>query len=154
MYDDVNAAAIPSDARIVAGYVDGLYRWSDADWNRFPKALHIRIAVFPSTNDGDVLDCETGDATPTQCPAWVNMRRTAGLVQPTVYVNRSTLPAVRNAFQAGVGIPEPDYWVADWGPRPGAGTPHLEPGWAACQYDHDLPFDISITADWWPRGVY
>lgn len=35
MYDSTNPGAIPASAALVAGYVDGLYRWSDAAWARF-----------------------------------------------------------------------------------------------------------------------
>src|SRR5438309_3633948 len=79
MYDSTSAHDIPLAAAMVAGYIDHpLYTWSVADWARFPHAVKVRIATRASTSDGHVLDCETGDATPTQCPGWVRIRRAAG----------------------------------------------------------------------------
>ena len=148
MYDLVNAGAIPTSAVLVAGYVDGRYRWSAADWARFPNATHVPIAVFPSTNAGVVLDVETGDATPAQAPGWVKMRRAAG-VDPTVYCNTGVWPAVRAAF-AAARIVEPHYWVAAY---PGNG-PNLYPGSVAHQYADPVTsggnFDLSVVADIWP----
>ena len=74
MYDDTNIFLIPLLAKAVAGYVDG--RW--ATWLklliRCPLAKHLSIAVFPS-DDADCLDCEPGDATNAQAPAWVKRQR-------------------------------------------------------------------------------
>lgn len=152
MYDGTNddAAAIAVQARpgdLVAGYVDGLYKWSDADWSRFPTAVKVRIAVFSSTNDGHVLDVERGNATPAQSVDWVLLRRAAG-VDPTVYMNLSTWPVVRAAFQAR-GVPEPHYWVADYD-----GVAVIPAGAVAKQYADDqllgVPWDISVVAAYWP----
>jgi hypothetical protein len=128
MYDSVTPSAIPSNAAAVAGYVDGAYRWSDADWARFPGAVKVRIAVFPWTPDGHVLDVERGDATPGQAPGWVAMRQRAGLKQPQIYCNASTLPAVRAAF-AAVAMPVPPIWVAQYD-----GVPTIPAGCVAKQY--------------------
>lgn len=148
MYDSVSPGAIPVTAQLVAGYVDGRYAWSAADWARFPNSTHVRIAVFPSTNDGVVLDVEPGDATPVQAPGWVQMRRAAG-VDPTVYCSLTDWPAVRRAF-AAAGVPEPHYWIAAY---PGNGTA-LYDGAVAHQYA-DPPgsggnYDLSAVADFWP----
>lgn len=70
MYDSTTASDIPADAEIVAGYVDGRYAWSDADWARFPNAVKVRISVFGSL-DADVLDVEPSDATPADAAVWV-----------------------------------------------------------------------------------
>lgn len=111
---------------MVAGYVDGIFGpehklygepgWDAAGWARFPNAVKWQIAVSPSTNYGNVLDVETGDATPAQAPGWVRMRRAAG-VDPIVYMNASTWPAVRSQFQLQ-GVPEPHYWVAQYDNNP------------------------------------
>src|SRR5207302_7292844 len=102
MYDGISADAhlIPTNAPLVAGYDDGRYAWSGADWARFPSAIHVHIAVFASTDSGTVLDCEPGNATPAQSVDWVLMRRRAG-VDPTVYCGRNTWwSSIRAAFQA------------------------------------------------------
>lgn len=142
MYDSVNPNSIPANANIVAGYVDGLYAWKS--WARFPNAIKVRIAVFASTNDGHVLDIETGDATPAQGPGWVIMRRKAG-IDPTVYCNASTWSAVRAAFQAA-GVAQPHYWIAEY---PGNG-PVIQAGAIAHQYQDVGPYDLSVVADYWP----
>lgn len=149
MYDGVNSDApgIPVSAQLVAGYDDGLYRWSAADWARFPNSIHVHIAVFASTDSGVVLDVETGDATPAQSVDWVLMRRRAG-VDPTVYCNTSTWPSVRAAFAAR-GVAEPHYWVAQYD---NAAT--IPAGAIAKQYADDIllskPYDLSAVADHWP----
>lgn len=146
MYDSTTPGVIPADAEVVAGYVDGLYRWTDADWARFPNAVKVRIAVFPWTNDGDVLDCEAGDATPEQCPGWLAMRLAK---EPgkrfTIYCNTSTIAAVRRAC---AGIPF-DWWAAHY-----TGEAHLEPTSVATQWTDRGPngenVDVSLCSDGWP----
>lgn len=148
MYDAVTPGNIPASAQMVAGYVDGRYAWSAGDWARFPNAVKVRIAVFPWTNDGHVLDVEPGDATPAQAVGWVQRRRAAG-VDPTVYCGLATTgyswAQVRAAFQAA-GVAEPHYWVAAY---PGNGA-QLYPGSVAHQYANPGPYDLSVVADYWP----
>lgn len=145
MYDGVNASRLPANAQLVAGYVDGLYAWSAADWARFPTSVKVRIAVFSSTNDGEVLDVEPGNATPAESVDWVLMRRGAG-VDPTVYMNTSTWPTVRAAFNAR-RVTEPHYWVAQYD-----GVATLPAGAIAKQYfnDNQAGYDLSVVADFWP----
>lgn len=149
MYDGVTASRLPANAQMVAGYVDGLYKWSAADWARFPNAVKVRIAVFHTTNDGHVLDCEPGNCTPAQAVDWVLMRRRAG-VDPTVYCNQQDekvgWPAVRAAFQAR-GVPEPHYWVAKYD-----GVQAIPAGAIGKQYEDDETngWDLSVIADHWP----
>jgi hypothetical protein len=146
MYDTIasDAHLIPANAQMVAGYVDGLYVWSDAEWARFPNATKIRIAVFTSTNDGHVLDCEQGNNTPASSVDWVLMRRKAG-IDPTVYCGRNTWwSQIRASFQAR-GVAEPHYWVADYS----AGQ-SIPAGAIALQYTDTGPYDISVVADYWP----
>jgi hypothetical protein len=143
MYDAVTAAHIPAGARMVAGYVDGRYRWTDADWALFPDAIKVRIAVFPTTGDGQVLDVERWDARPDQAPVWVVNRRLAG-EDPSVYCDESRWPTVRAAFVAA-RVREPHYWLAA---VPGdAGIPV---GAIAHQYAATGLVDLSLVADYWP----
>ena len=144
MYDSVTASNIPTTAQMVAGYIDGRYAWSLADWARFPNSVKVRIAVFSSTNGGHVLDVEPGCSTPASAPGWVLRRRAAG-VDPTVYCNTATWPTVRAAF-AAQGVPEPHWWIAAY---PGIG-PVLYPGSVAHQYADPGPYDLSVVADFWP----
>lgn len=148
LYDSVNPAAIPTDAGMVAGYIDGMYAWHAADWARFPRAVQVRIAVFASTNGGHVLDVERGDATPVQAPGWVQRRRAAG-ADPSVYCSMALWPAVRAAF-ATAHVPEPHYWVAGY---PGGG-PIIPAGAVAHQYADPATsggaWDLSVVVDHWP----
>ena len=148
LFDSVTASAIPADAQMVAGYVDGWYRWSASDWARFPHAVKVRIAVHASTNDGHVLDIEQGDATPAQGPGWVQMRRAAG-ADPSVYCSLAVWGEVRDAFSRA-GVPQPHYWIAAY---PGNGA-NLYPGSVAHQYRNSgfngENVDISVVADYWP----
>lgn len=149
MYDSVNPESIPTYATVVAGYVDGLYEWTPAGWARFPNARHVRIAVFASTDDGQVLDVETGDATPVQAPGWVRMRRESANQASgpiTVYCDVSNWPAVRGAF-AEQGVDEPDYWIAHYD-----GVAELLAGAVAKQFQSIAAWDVSITADPWPSA--
>lgn len=148
MYDSITAANIPTTAAVVAGYVDGKYKWSDVDWAHFPHSVKVRIAVFAATNDGHVLDVESGDATPAQAVGWVQRRRAAGFT-PTVYCNHSTWTAtngVQAAFKAA-GVLEPQYWIAEYD-TPMNGT--IYPGAIGHQYVDQGPYDLSNVLDVWP----
>jgi hypothetical protein len=143
MYDSVSPDSIPDSATIVAGYVDGHYANMPLITDRFPGALHVPIAVRPSTDNGLVLDVETGDATPAEAPGWVTMRRNAG-VDPTVYCNSSTWGAVKQAF-ADAGVPQPHYWIAQYD-----NNPAIPAGAIAKQYGGNNAYDVSSVADTWP----
>lgn len=155
MYDSVDPAAIPAGAEMVAGYVDGLYGpghelagqpgWDADAWDSFPNAIKVRIAVFAFTDDGQVIDCERGDATPEQCVSWARMRRKAGQI-PTVYMSASQWDAVRYAFDAA-HEPQPLYWVADYD-----GIDEVPEGAIAKQFaNHPAQnIDESVVLDYWP----
>lgn len=112
MYDSVTAADIPADAPAVAGYMDGRYAWSLSDWQRFSNALHLVITVAGDTR-GDVLDVETGDATPDQAVNWVRDVRGHGRPYPGVYCNSNLWPTVKATFDAHQ-VAQPWYWIADY----------------------------------------
>jgi hypothetical protein len=152
MYDGINALAagiareFPKTA-MVAGYVNGLYAWSQADWNLFPDADHVTISVTAGANEGDVLDVESGDASPDQSAGWIAMRKAAGLYRPTVYCSRDVIPAVRVGTGRYVLDEDYDIWVADY-----TGAPHEVPGCAATQYTSTANYDISVVYDTaWPH---
>jgi hypothetical protein len=144
MYDAVDASRIPRGVGLVAGYVDGAYRWASSDWDLFPDAVWVGIAVAAGTNLGEVLDVERGDATPDQAPGWVKRRRDNG-IDPTVYCSEALWADCRAAF-AGAGVAEPHWWIASW---PGGG-PTVPAGAVAHQYLHPGPVDVSVVADYWP----
>jgi hypothetical protein len=145
MYDSTTAADIPPGAVIVAGYIDGEYKWSAADWARFPNAKTLQIAVT-FVDGGECLDIENGDATLQQAPAWVKARQKAGIARPWLYVNRANLADLQAlvAKLLGPGT-EVGYWVADW-----SGEPHEVEGADAVQYASPTlgspgHFDLSIV---------
>lgn len=132
-FDSITASDIPADAPGVAGYVDGWFAWLATDWDRFPHARKLRIAVRAGTNDGDILDVETGDATPAQAPVWVAMRRRAGLLRPVIYCNVFTWPEVVLAMTRGGQ--SCDYLIADPAPLGAqAGALHTLQGAIGVQY--------------------
>lgn len=111
IYDSTNPFDIPTTAKAVAGYVDGIYAWSDSGWLRFPNAAKISIAVS-AASQADALDVETSDATPAQAPGWVKAQIVRG-IKPWVYCNRSNRSAVESACQsAGIAQDQMALWVA------------------------------------------
>jgi hypothetical protein len=154
MYDGIDslAAGIHNqfpNAAMVAGYIDGAFAWTSAQFGLWPAStVKVKIAVFASTNAGDVIDCETGDATPAQAAAWVNMRIAAGYYRPTIYCNLSTVPAVRTATGSLILGQDYDIWVADYD----GSTASVYAGTAAKQYLNTASYDKSIVYDdAWPH---
>ena len=144
-YDSIDLMSLPPYADGYMGYDDG--RWPDADAiaARFPGKTVIRITVFPSDNEGDMLDVESGDATPDQAPGWVTRRRQAGHGGPLVYCSESLWETVRAAFHSQ-GVPEPGYFVAAY---PGEG-PVIPAGAIGHQYADAGPYDVSVVVDYLP----
>lgn len=159
MADSITPTDIPvSDPQtgepwaLVAGYIDGAYAWPAAGWDRFPGSQHVRVAVFSSTNDGDVIDRETGDATADQAVDWVEARRAAGHPNPVVYCGYFNWGACQAAFHDR-GVPQPTYWISGYpSPTDVSGEPVIPVGAVAHQFT-DTPgghWDESIVADYWP----
>lgn len=104
-----NAHFIPRDAFAVGGYVNGAntsFIWSQASWDLFPNAYHIRINVNGDTTRGNALDVEAGDATPASVAPWIKARGSATPDPLLVYCNRSNLAAcvtARDAAHAATG---------------------------------------------------
>lgn len=143
MYDAVTATNIPVDAEMVAGYVDGNYKWSDSDWARFPNSVKVRVAVFSTTNDGHVLDVEPGNANIKSCVDWVLMRRKSG-VDPSIYCSQGEWQAIIQEF-ATRGVVDPHWWIANW--NTGVTFPN---GAMAFQYSKGDAYDLSHVRDFWP----
>lgn len=153
MYDSVSPQAIPRDADMVAGYIDGTTgRWSASDWNRFPHARKVRIARRTHTNDGHVLDVEAG--IPTVWPInngivdWVRMRRKAGIV-PAIYCNQlNDWGPIRQLFERA-DVAQPLYWVARYN-----GDTRIPTGAIAKQFANasmsDGHYDRSSVHNYWP----
>lgn len=150
MYDSTNLFDIPLSARMVAYYGDGRYAASGDAFAYHAGAQMVEIVVFAQTRGGHVLDIETGNASPEEAVAWVQDRRAEGR-DPSVYMNASTWPSVRAAFERA-RVKPPHYWVADWD---GNGDPASIPaGAVAKQYANPTitgaHYDLSVVADHWP----
>lgn len=147
MYDSVTPENIlqhDTTPTMVAGYANGRYKWSDADWALFPHAIKVRIAVRASFLDAHVLDCEEGDASPSECPLWAQERRARGGV-PIIYCNRSTWPRVIDAFNVR-HVTQPLYWIAT-----ANGRNEIPPGAIGAQYLLNYRgVDVSAMADYIP----
>lgn len=145
MYDSVNYLHPPRDAAMVAGYVTGPYAWPAIGWARWARVPCVHICTIPSSNVGEVLDVEQGDASPQTAVGWIARARARGQV-PTVYCSVSQVDAVRAECKAHE-IDPPLFWVAHWD-----GIAELPAGAVAKQYQDDpqLGYDVSIVADYWP----
>lgn len=144
MYDSIDPATIPTSATMVAGYADGLYANMNGMAARFPGAVRVSIAVAYTTT-AQVLDVETGDATPAEAVLWCTQTMASTPNSHlTVYCNTSTWPSVRQAFQSA-GVTEPQYWVAAYD-----GDPTIPAGAVAKQYQNTSGWDLSSVADYWP----
>jgi hypothetical protein len=98
-----NAHMIPRNAFAVGGYVNGAnqsFIWSQASWDLFPDAYHIRINVTGDVTRGNALDVEAGDATPASVAPWIASRGPATKDPLLVYCNRSNLVACVSARDA------------------------------------------------------
>jgi hypothetical protein len=143
MYDACDYLNIPTvtPPTIVAGYIDGGCKWPAEAWHHFPGAYVVQIATSPLTLAGEVLDVETGAATPAEAPAWCAARRAAGLAGPVVYVELSKWATTQNEFTVQ-SIPQPYWWVATWNNKP-----EVIPGSIATQYKGPLApgYDTSVV---------
>jgi len=144
MYDSVNANNLPANGDLYAGYVGGNWPNFIEISKKFPKKRVVSIAV-QANEDAQVLDIESGDATPDQAPAWVNRMRFNGRKRPTIYTSRSNMSAVIAALDAAK-VAHPDFWIADW-----TNSPHSVPGAVAVQYMTTPEYDKTcITDPYWP----
>lgn len=124
MYDSITADDIPSNAPAVAGYIDESGMWGASDWNRFSTRRKLRIARSASTDDGHVLDIETGAATPEQAPGWIMMRRKSGLIRPLLYFERSKWDTIKSVLSADKQTAE--FWIGAWVET---GPYHIDGAW-------------------------
>lgn len=149
MYDSVSVSAIPSDAQMVAGYVDGKWPTYDEVKRRFPRAVVVSITVSGRPG-AQVVDCEQGDLTPAEAAQWARLEKLAGR-HPTIYCSQSPWPAVQaECHKAGLD-PGTDvsWWIASYNDPPITAIP---PGAIAHQHTNDAArdLDISSVADYWP----
>ena len=87
----------------IGGYINGAitrFVWTRDQWKLFPNSYHGHINVTGDPQTGNVLDVETGDATPANVAGWINTRLPATPDPLLVYCNRSNLADVIT-FRAG-----------------------------------------------------
>src|SRR5208282_1503 len=162
-----NIGALPAGTQ-VAGYTTGTgthIRWTDADFAAHPGA--VRIDQDPAASDptADVLDIETGAATPASAPGWVTRALASrasqarpGQRSPAVYMSQSRVTEVVNALIAGGIGSGAGLWIANFsltqaqatamvlnasGPFPVIGVQFRDAG----------SFDVSVfSSDWLASG--
>ena len=121
MYDDTSVGLIPSDAKAVAGYVNGNYAtWPDV-LRLFPHARHVSIAVTSGVV-ADCLDVEPGDAANADAPGWYRAFKRAAAKnkqphrKPIFYTSTSNADAlVAELATHGVARHEYKLWLAHYG---------------------------------------
>lgn len=157
MYDSETPSALPADAEIVAGYVDGQWPTYVEMANRFPHAKHVSITVEGAEGAmvGDLevpnFNAQTIEEVAQKGAAWAKSEIAAGR-RPTLYYSRDNAGIVGNALgSAGVAIADVDFWVADW-----TGAAHMVPGsvatqWASPGTGSGGNFDVSETNGAWPQ---
>jgi hypothetical protein len=145
--DGINTDAVLMDHNIpvVAYYIDGRYAWTPVEIALFPNSVHIQIATRYTTNAGNFLDVENGDATPAQAAVWANQRRLSGYEYPGIYCSRDAQQSVINAFN-NLGVDLPGWWIADWD---GVDRPELPTTWGK-QYASTPHYDKTIWEDFIP----
>jgi hypothetical protein len=141
MLDSTTPRAIPADTPVVAGYIDGLYKWPAAEWLRFTGQL-VSITVRGALS-ALVYDIESGDGTPAQGAAWCRTEILAGR-RPTLYSSRSTHAELVKLIDPAAF----DWWAAD-----PTGVDHLLPGSVATQWAWEPTVDISTTNGVWPARI-
>lgn len=166
MGDSSHIDSIPLDVNIAALYFNGDYAVSQAvAAQRFPagKYVTVWIDVFGNApQHAQVLDVEKGAASTAAAPAWIRARRAAVHSSlPTIYCNRSTMPALIRTCAIGGLTPAEDYqlWIATLdGTEKIAGVALRSiTGVVACQYQggQKAAFDLSNVYDpkWHPMPV-
>ena len=160
MRDSTTPTDIPIHGTdLVAGYVNGGFKWSAEGFARFSGIPHIRIDVSGTNpENAEVLDVERGDADVPTAVIWAKKRKTAfpDGYPPIIYCNRGMLTPLFNAMNAaGLQIVR-DFrtWIAT---LDGTKTVHDMTGVTAVQYagsqltgghyDESIVFD-----DLWHHG--
>ena len=121
MYDATDVTQIPSGATAVAGYTAGRWPTFPELVRLFPQARHLSIAIDAAL-DADVLDIETGDATPADAAGWYGRQKARGIARPCLYASAGLMESgVRPALTAaGIARSAVRLWSAHY-----TGEPHI-----------------------------
>lgn len=136
MYDSVNVDAIPADAQVVAGYVNGQWPTFFGLAAKFPSASLVSIDVNGQRPGADVLDIEPGNVGPEAAPAWV--AKHVGPKLPVLYCSVSAAHAVMVAMTSSSLLYK--LWTAHY-----TGVAHLCS--AACGYG-TFPEGLVVATQW------
>jgi hypothetical protein len=151
MGDSTVLSDIPTSVQVAATYANGDFVVSEAEVEaRFPHQHYgwCRIDVTGALADqADMLDVETGDATPETANNWVqswHVLKRSGL--PVVYCNRGNEQAVVDACKAGGSELGTHYGLCV---ATLDGTQVTGPGVVACQHTSYEPahWDESVVYD-------
>lgn len=146
----------------VGGYTTGSsdIRWTAAMWAEFPDAVRIDQDAGASDHTADVLDVESGAATPAECAAWKKQAQAAflsaarpGQREPAIYCSASQVTPVVNALAAG-GVTHCPIWVAHFGIGMNAALSMLNASMGpypivAVQYADNGSFDSDVFLTSW-----
>jgi hypothetical protein len=117
MRDSTNLKDIPVHGTdLVAGYVNGKFAATEADFAGFPGVPHVHIDVLGTDPNAGVVDCEQGDVDVHGAVTWAKKRKAAHPhgYPPIIYCDRSHLTPLFNAMNAaGLNIVK-DFrlWIA------------------------------------------
>lgn len=146
-----------------AGYTTGSadVRWTDADWHARPGSVRICQDAGATDDTADVLDVETGAATPADVPGWHrraldswNSGKRPGQRRPAVYCSPDSIPAIAAELTAAKISAYPYLWEARWGLGLGGAREAVQAGvgpWhvVAIQYASGDRFDQDVyRKDW------
>jgi hypothetical protein len=150
MQDSTTPDSIPADAQAIAGYVNGAKsEWPANAWGRFTTKYVRHIDVL-AAGVGDVLDVETGDATPGEARGWLEeyWANPRSEWWPALYCNKSTWAEMGEQVK-GVNFV---LWLAD-----PTSIPHIIPGSQATQYAWDgtnnIDYSVTEPAFWQGRAA-
>ena len=134
--DSVSPLGMQAGKDVYAGYGRGTFTNISSVEADFPGKKYVSISPYVTTGV-DCLDIETGDAVPSDAPAFVHSWVRVNTTKPLLYANGSTMPYVENALNAA-GIPRVNYglWVAAWD-----NDPVIPGGFDAIQYASTYNYD-------------
>lgn len=116
-----NIGALPAGQAM--GYATGSpwVCWTAADWKAHPGALRVDQDPDAADPTADVLDVESGAATPADAPGWYRRAladyesaKRPGQRKPAGYASLDSITSLVNAFIAG-GVTSAGLIIADYG---------------------------------------
>jgi Putative peptidoglycan binding domain len=150
-----------------AGYTSGSsdIAWTAADWARHPGAVRIDQDAAASDSTADVLDVESGAATPAECPVWAakalfsfKSDKRPGQRSPAIYTSQSNVTNVVNALVSGGITSGIGLCVAHWGLSESVAATMVEAATGpfpivGVQYENAGLFDRDVWSKHWLDNV-